>query len=227
MPLHQRTGWLPSKLRWRPRMLFAQAWEMECSSEEPFLSSEEEMDTDGVDAPKGRGAPGWTLKKGAELAHTPHPDQSNIARDIITMQTIHPSAPNYDQEVKKWRMAYRVPFPAFQVGTPAPPCAHVFGYCFASVAAALHRFSRRQARGRRVRQPPIRMADLGLPLWGVRSCVCRLPRAPLPRTMPPCHVAPGHTPTLNGLRWAVQKIVAIAEKVPLQAKKDPNRRAGR
>jgi len=108
-------------------MLFAQAWEMECESEEPFLASDDEMDTDGVDAPKGRGAPGWTRKKGEELAARPHPDQSNIARDIITMQTIHPSAPNYDEEVKKWRLAYRVPFPAFQVGTPTTVRTRFFG----------------------------------------------------------------------------------------------------
>ena len=118
MPLHQRTGWLPSKLRRRSHLLFAQAWEIEASSEEPFLSSGEEMDTDDVDAPKGRGCPGWTRKKGPELASLPHPDQSNIARDIITMQAIHPSACNYDEEVKKWRLAYRVPFPTFQVGHP-------------------------------------------------------------------------------------------------------------
>ena len=127
MPLHQRTGWLPSKLRRRSHLLFASAWEMERSSEEPFLASDEEMDTDGVDAPKGRGAPGWTRKRGPELAYTPHPDQGNIARDIITMQTIRPSACNYDEEVKKWRMAYRVPFPTFQVGhTPPHRRAHTF-----------------------------------------------------------------------------------------------------
>ena len=60
----------------------------------------------------GRGAPGRPRKR---KKFYPHPDASNVARDIIRTQEAHEDDDDFAQKHKDWRFTYRVPFSVFKV----------------------------------------------------------------------------------------------------------------
>ena len=62
----------------------------------------------------GRGAPGRTRGKGKRYGH---PDESIVARDIIGMEQLDESSPDYNTMHKEWRLSYRVPYSVFKVGS--------------------------------------------------------------------------------------------------------------
>ena len=67
---------------------------------------------------RGRGAPGYRRKR---AKFYPHPDGSNVARDIIAMQDLIDGDEDYEARHKDWRMTYRVPWAAFPVCLAHPP----------------------------------------------------------------------------------------------------------
>ena len=60
----------------------------------------------------GRGAPGRTREKGKFYGH---PDESVVAKDIIGMEELAESSPEYAARHKEWRFSYRVPYSVFKV----------------------------------------------------------------------------------------------------------------
>ena len=85
----------------------------------------------------GRGAPGRTREKGKFYGH---PDESVVAKDIIGMEGLEESSPEYDRRHKEWRFSYRVPYSVFKVHSYIR--TFVRSYIRTSVRSSFHPFVR-------------------------------------------------------------------------------------